>query len=209
MPAHGRRLRGPPPRQRRGSARAWARGAGAISVCGGGVAYSSSLARPADDSASSRAWVTDALRARRHGKPSGRGERSHVGEPCQALSVRFARARDGGPCGGAGKRVRGRGGRRGKSDVLRAGPQRWLARLAFRPLPRPGLRDRLEQLPDADARDVRQLRSRACGCAGALRQGDRAFDRGCLCAATAGTAAPLPGRVRLPGVCAAGGAAWS
>jgi hypothetical protein len=151
--------------------------------------------------------VWDALGARRHGKRSGRGERRLLGEPRHALSARAERARDGGPDGRGGKRVRGGGGRRRCSDVVCAGPQRRLPRLAFGPASRPRARHWIGQLPDADARHVRELRRRALHRGRAPRPGDRANDRDGVCGAAAGTATHLPGRVRVPGVCAPGRAA--
>jgi hypothetical protein len=151
--------------------------------------------------------VTDALRARRHGKPSGHGERCHVGEPCHGLPARVARARDCRPGGRGGERVRGGGGCRGKAHFVCPGAQRRLPRLAFRPVARPRPRARLRQLPDPHARHVRELRRRAPGRTGAPCQGNRAGDRGGERGTAARAAADLPGRVRVPGVCAPGRAA--
>jgi hypothetical protein len=151
--------------------------------------------------------VWDALRARRHGKPSGRGERSHVGEPYRTLSARAARPWGGGLGRGAVQRARGPCGCRGKPDAIRAGPQRRLARLAVRTAARSRHRLRLGQLPSAHARDVRELRGRAARRTSALGSTDRALDRGGLCAAAGGTAADLSRRLRISRLCAARGTA--
>jgi hypothetical protein len=68
--------------------------------------------------------------------------------------------------------------------------------------------DRLQQLPGAHARHVRELCGRVALRTSAPGQGDRGGDRGGKRGAAVGTTAHLPGRVRLPVVCAARRAAW-
>jgi hypothetical protein len=152
--------------------------------------------------------VTDALEAGRHEQRSDRGERSQLRESRGALPDGPARAGSRWTRGRRRKRVR-RSGRRGRrTHAVRAGPPGRLAVVVVWAAARPWAWDRLEQLSGADARHVREL------CGGTTRRtvaagpGDPRDDPRGERGATAGTAAHLPGRVRLPVVCAAGRASW-
>ncbi len=148
--------------------------------------------------------VWDALRARRHGKPSGRGERSHVREP---QHTRRASAWSGWTGRPPSERLRDRGGRRGKPHLICACPRRRLASLAVRAAARPRLRHQLHQLPGAHACDVRELHSRFACRAGASGLDDRALDRSRISRVALGAAVDLPGRVRVSRFRASRGAA--
>jgi hypothetical protein len=184
-----------------------ARGAGAMWMCGGGVAYSSSLAPPGGRFRPGPKHGEDALSAWRHGKPIGHGERWHAGQPLQGLHARGARARERRAHRDGRERLWRGGGCRGEADLLCTSPQRRLARLAFRAAARARPGNGIEQLSGAHAPHVRELHSRPARRTAAPRQGDRAGDRGGVCAAVAGATTHLPGCVRLPDVCPSRGAA--
>ncbi len=151
--------------------------------------------------------VTDALRARRHAQRSGRAEPSRLRERRYTLDDGAASARNRGAVGISRERVR-RGWRSGRrSDSVCAGTPRRLAFVAVWAAARSRAWDRLEQLPDVDARDVRELRGGAARRPGAVGQGDPRDDPRGERGVAAGTTVDLPGRVRLSGVCAIGCAA--
>ena len=147
--------------------------------------------------------------ARRHEQRSDRAERSQLREPPGALPDRSARRSDslgllgavvsvfGVAAGAAGAPTQYVPGRSG-------GWPAWL----YGPLHGLELGIGSSSFQALTLVDVRELCGGAARRAGAPGQGDRRGDRGGERGAAAGAAADLPGRVRLPVVCATGRAAW-